>query len=339
MDIAVIMTIHQPSAMVFDMMDDLFLLEMGHLVLGGSIKDAADYFASIGLDNPENINPADYYLDLIQNEPTHDVLQTAKNALSAQGVEAASLTTWGEIFKLSNFGKKYFKDLDDAKAHAASKRKAVTAPTMLKQFMIMFVHFTQYFLADPGYFIHVCYSLLVIAIFNSTMFLQLETETSNISIYTGALFTTAVAVMLSAVSSTALYARDRREAVDRIKNGYYHPGIYVWSQFLVSLLYKLFATVIFASVFHWAVNLNPTIECFFYDILITWGHLVLMDSALMVFIETLKNAFLCTTCGMIFLGSNMLFAGFFRPQADIPASISWVCYVVPMYWSFKGFAW
>lgn len=40
MNIAVILTIHQPSALVFDMLDDLLLLENGRIVYGGSIEDA-----------------------------------------------------------------------------------------------------------------------------------------------------------------------------------------------------------------------------------------------------------------------------------------------------------
>ena len=66
LNIAVIMTIHQPSAIVFDMLDDLLLMESGRTVFNGTIKDAPQYFASIGYLNSDDINPADYYLELAQ---------------------------------------------------------------------------------------------------------------------------------------------------------------------------------------------------------------------------------------------------------------------------------
>jgi len=340
MNIAVIMTIHQPSALVFEMIDDLFLLEMGNLVFGGSVSDANKYFASVGLTNSEKINPADYFLDLIQRDPTPEVLQEAKASLTNEGAQGVdSIATWSDIFALSSFGLQYKKDLNEAKAQPASARTKNVLPSIPKQFLIMCAHFFRYFKAEPGYVLHVSYSLAVIAIFNSTMFFRLEPETKSVATYTGAMFTTAVAVMLSAVSSTALFARDRREAVDRIQNGYYHPGVYVWSQFLVSIVYKFLATLVFVCIYHWTVNLNPTLECFLYNLCITWGHLILMEAVLMVFIEVIKNAFLCTTAGMIFIGTNMLFAGFFRPQQDITPVLSWMSYVVPMYWSFRGFSW
>ena len=59
--VAVLMTIHQPSAMVFDMLDDLLLLADGKVVYNGSIQKASSYFTSVGYTNPEGINPAGMY--------------------------------------------------------------------------------------------------------------------------------------------------------------------------------------------------------------------------------------------------------------------------------------
>ena len=47
--VAVIMTIHQPSALVFNMLDDLLLLENGHVVYGGHLREAGAFFAGVGL--------------------------------------------------------------------------------------------------------------------------------------------------------------------------------------------------------------------------------------------------------------------------------------------------
>jgi ABC-type multidrug transport system ATPase subunit len=61
-NIAIIMTIHQPSALVFSMLDDLLLLETGRIVYGGGLEHAVAYFNSHGYTNPDNVNPAEYYL-------------------------------------------------------------------------------------------------------------------------------------------------------------------------------------------------------------------------------------------------------------------------------------
>jgi ABC-type multidrug transport system ATPase subunit len=310
-NVAVIMTIHQPSALVFEMLDDLFLLEKGKIVYGGSIEDSQDYFSSIGFPNPQQINPADYYLDLVQGD-------------------CPGGSTWTALFEGSPFGEKYANALQDVRAQAVHKQ-APPSPGSLARLVIMIVHFLGYFIKEPGYFIYRVYSLLFIAIFEGTLFLDLRTNTEEINAYVGAIFSTAVAVMLCAVASTALFARDRREAVDRIANGFYAPGVYVLAQFIASAFYNLIATTVFCCAFHWLTDLSPNGETFLYDIAITWGHLILMEAALMTLIEVLKNDFLSTTAGMIFIGSNMLFSGFFRQQAAVPPAISWMINVVPMH--------
>jgi hypothetical protein len=318
-NVAVIMTIHQPSALVFDMLDDLLILETGRVVYGGSLTSADAYFASVGYDNPEKLNPADYFLELVMTPP-------------AEG-------SWPQQFDKSEFSGVFARACESARNAKVPKAKAVQ-PGYLVRNIVMFKYFMTYFLREPGFFVHRVIALILTAFFSGTLYLQLQTNTGEIGSYVGAMFFTAIAVMLTAVASTALFAKDRREAVDRIKNGFYTPGLYVGNQFLVSSIYNWFASFIFVCIFHWLTMIGgKSSECFVFDIFISWGHLMLMEAALMTLIEVLKNEFLSTTAGMIFIGCNMMFCGFFRPVEDVPPAISWMCYVVPLKWSFDGFTW
>jgi len=321
-NIAIIMTIHQPSAMVFDMLDDLFLLERGRIVYGGSIQNAKLYFDSLGFSNPDSINPADYYLELVQNKPENG-------------------KTWSELFNNSRFGVQFYGELEGAEVAQSKMSTTVTydIPSVEFRLSTMVMHYFSYFLSEPGYFLHRVYALILIALFDGTLYLNLEPNTENLSSYVGAMFSTAIAVMLTAVASTSLFARDRREAVDRISNGFYHAGVFVFAQFIVSMIYNFIAVLVFTSIFHWLTNLNPTGEAYIYDALINWGHISVMEAMIMIFIEAFKNDFLATTAGMIFIGTNMLFSGFFRLPADITPVLSWMTYVVPLRWSFSGFLW
>lgn len=309
-NVAVIMTLHQPSGLVFDMLDDLFLLESGKVVYSGSIRAASDYFASVGYDNPDSINPADYYLDLALNPP-------------------ANGGKWSDLYANSPFSTQY-KDKVNAFSNYDKEIDTPPYPSFLSRFLTMLTHFMRYLITEPGYIQLRLVALVILAVFEGTLFLHLQPHTDQLSSYVGAMFTAAISVMLTAISATGLYARDRREAVDRVKNGFYSPGLYVLTQFMASAFYNWFLAFVFTCIFHWLTNINPNKISFIYDIFISWGHIMLMEGALMIFIEILKNDFLATTCGMIFLGSNMLFAGYFRQVSDIPASINWLCFVVPL---------
>ena len=78
------------------------------------------------------------------------------------------------------------------------------------------------------------------------------------------------------------------------------------------------------------MDLNPTGEAFIFDIVANWVAMILMEAFLVVMIEVTKNDFLACTSAMIFMGSNMAFAGFFRRIVDIPVWIRWLCYIVPL---------
>ncbi|KAI9503815.1 hypothetical protein GGI26_005960 [Coemansia sp. RSA 1358] len=81
--IAVLMTIHQPSARIFNTFDKVILLSQGHLVYFGPTSTAIQYFSNIGYQCPVHENPADYFVDLMtldyRNEHT---LTESKNRVS-----------------------------------------------------------------------------------------------------------------------------------------------------------------------------------------------------------------------------------------------------------------
>lgn len=180
-NVAVIMTIHQPSALVFGMLDDLLLLENGKTAYGGSIPRARKYFASIGYENAENINPADYYLDIIQ-QPSKD------------GRE------WNELFATSPFSRHFQDDLDTAIANNVSKALP-RKPSFVTQYLLMFQYFMHYFFVEKGFYFYRLLALIVIAIFVGTLFLDLQTETKDINLYVGAMFYSAIAVMYVRITS------------------------------------------------------------------------------------------------------------------------------------------
>ncbi|XP_073056036.1 ABC transporter G family member 28-like [Primulina eburnea] len=61
------MVVHQPSYTLFKMFDDLILLAKGGLtVYHGSAKKVVEYFAGIGINVPERLNPPDYFIDILE---------------------------------------------------------------------------------------------------------------------------------------------------------------------------------------------------------------------------------------------------------------------------------
>ncbi|XWS59655.1 hypothetical protein CRYUN_Cryun08bG0140700 [Craigia yunnanensis] len=61
------MVLHQPSYTLFKMFDDLKLLAKGGLIAyHGSVKKVGEYFAGMGINVPERVNPPDHYIDILE---------------------------------------------------------------------------------------------------------------------------------------------------------------------------------------------------------------------------------------------------------------------------------
>ncbi|KAI6676541.1 hypothetical protein NL676_037337 [Syzygium grande] len=61
------MVVHQPSYSLFKMFDDLILLAKGGLIVYyGPAKKVEEYFAGMGINVPERVNPPDHFIDILE---------------------------------------------------------------------------------------------------------------------------------------------------------------------------------------------------------------------------------------------------------------------------------
>jgi ATP-binding cassette subfamily G (WHITE) protein 2 (SNQ2) len=95
---AILCTIHQPSAVLFEEFDELLLLKSGgrvvfHGTLGKDSKDMIEYFEENGAKEcPKDENPAEYMLEVIgAGDPNYDgpdwadIWEKSKDAKDRQG--------------------------------------------------------------------------------------------------------------------------------------------------------------------------------------------------------------------------------------------------------------
>jgi len=69
-NIAIVCTIHQPSASVFEGFDDTLILSGGHIAYFGPAAQLAQHLADVGRPMQPNANPAEYALDVVNADFT-----------------------------------------------------------------------------------------------------------------------------------------------------------------------------------------------------------------------------------------------------------------------------
>ena len=320
LNIAVIMTIHQPAEMVFDMLQDLYILEAGRLAYSGPLTCSEKYFKGLGYLCPGKTAVADFFMDAVNKPPTI-LLQSS----------------WQTLYLKSKFSKNVTQEQMSLDLASPTAPPANPPPSDISQFLTLLSFFMRYYSREYGFYYSRLLCIVVIAFFSGTLFLNLIPETQNIIMYTGACFFNTWTVLFSCLAATNLMTRDRRQAVEQIKNAVISPGMYCAAQFIASLPFNFVAALAFQSVFHWLTHISPSKASFFYAIVVAFGHLLLMEAFMLTVVEVLKNALLCVTVAMLIMGWLFLFAGFFIKAPDVPGWIRWVCYLTPTKYSFDGY--
>jgi ABC-type cobalamin/Fe3+-siderophores transport system ATPase subunit len=314
-NVVVIMTIHQPAQIVFDMLHDLYLLENGNLAFFGPSACAEGYFQKLALVFPAGVSPVDFYLDLMNGDGCP--------------VPSNPTLSWADLYSASSLSRNVAVIMEQNVKLSSSAGDTNEPPSATKRLLFMIQFFLRYYLRDIGYYYLRIVFLIVTGFFIGTLFLQLKTNTGSLGEYSGAIFFNIWIILFSAVASTGLLAADRRQALEQVKNAVVSPLIYCFGQFVVSVPFNLLCSVIFTSIFHWLIDINPHGEAFIYSILLTCGHLLLMESIMLTVVAVLKNAMLSVTFAMVVIGYQFLFSGFFVLTSSMPPWISWFTYLTP----------
>ena len=321
LNIAVVMSLHQPAEMVFDLLQDLYLLDGGRVVYNGPLSCCEKYFQGLGFARPPHTSPADFFVDLISTPP----------------VELHHESTWAKLYVDSRFGKNVYRDQNSLDQSTQQAPDPSEAPSGFVRLYHVISFFCRYYYREYGLYWERFLCLVVLAFFNGTLFLQLSAETSYLTRFTGAVFFNIWTTLFSVVASTQYFARDRRQVVEQVKNAIIGPGMHCLSQFLVSIPFNFISALTFQSIFHWLSRINPNRESFIYAVLITFGHLMLMEGYMLCTLEILKNAMMSISFAMIILGYLFLFSGFFIKVSDLPAWIVWVSFITPTKYSYDGY--
>jgi ATP-binding cassette, subfamily G (WHITE), member 1 len=96
----IVCTIHQPSALVFEMFDHLYALVDGCCIYQGSTRNLVSFLAEVDLVCPESYNPADYLLEIATDgygEQNHRLMEKAENGRNETYRESLKLMSDSDI--------------------------------------------------------------------------------------------------------------------------------------------------------------------------------------------------------------------------------------------------
>lgn len=332
---AILCTIHQPSAVLFEQFDSLLLLARGGKTiyygqLGDDASNLRAYFEKFGAPPcPPTANPAEYMLEVIGagtsgKKPDRDWIQTWLDSEERQqmlreidvirGVNDESAVTWtGTKYGTLTFNSTFGEQLSSV--------------------------FARMFLTNwrnPSYNFGRIVTQIAVAIWIGFSFFQVSNTTSGMQNKIFAIFMSSVigALQLNLVQPNYI---DRRRVFIREETS----GVYDWKSFAISItvsewLWCTIGTTCFFLIFYYVVGLSGESGraiYFWLTYTIFSFFCVSLGQAIAAFLPTVQ---FCAIVNPMFLSMLMLLCGVTIPKSSMAGFWHWIYYVDIFHYVIEG---
>lgn len=249
---AILCTIHQPSATLFESFDRLLLLKDGGSVvywgnIGDHSKDVTNYFKKYGArECSDTENPAEYMLEVI-----------------GAGSSVAK-DDWGEVWKQSTEYQDFVGEYDDLYTELLNTNKG-DDQDLEKKFAVPYT--TQFYYVyrrtvtqlwrDPGYIVSKMMLMISAGLFIGFTFYDVGTSFRGLQNAMFAVFMSIIvaAPLMNQIQSRAIQARELFEARES-KSNTFHWSCLLLSQYLSEVPFQIFFSTIYFVAFYFPLKVD-----------------------------------------------------------------------------------
>ncbi|EKX41157.1 hypothetical protein GUITHDRAFT_60683, partial [Guillardia theta CCMP2712] len=301
----VLCTIHQPSSEVFHLFDRTILLAEGRTLYDGRVDQLCDHFMRIGYPVPEETNPADHVMFL---------MQTLDKSL------------------LKDLCMAYAAANDKFDPHTACALDGGDIPRKLKrvqagwftQFMVLGMREVQTVTRNKGALIARFGSAIGLNLIFALIFYKVGNG-GDIQSHFGALVFLAISAMFGAAQPVILtFPAERPRFVREYATGTYGAVPYFWSKLFTELPLTFLVALVVFLVTYWTEALKGN---FILHVLIVWLVSIAASSTALFAGSIASNVKVATEALPAIFVPQILFAGFFIKIELIPVWIRWAQYL------------
>eukprot|EP00038_Savillea_parva_P030717 m.79660 g.79660 ORF g.79660 m.79660 type:complete len:1404 (+) comp9307_c0_seq1:41-4252(+) len=341
--VVTLLTVHQPSKSVFDLVDDIILLSSdGSLAFSGPTDQAIDFFKSAPffVDFPDNENPADTLIEAVSSK-TRDSQDFGGRSNGADGaimmnvVKSAPLRQISDAYAESAVSKRLSEQLIKSENNPREP-VVIPNPGFTTRLTVLVDKTLRLYWREPGAYMYMSIVVVFFAAFVGTLFYDLDHTTEGLREVRAAMFISIWMALYFTLISIPVNCQERDEAVRMVASNHCTQVEWVLAQFIAQMPYSFTLTVVLTALFHYLTDINDSTEVFFWMILNLWLLHMLFASVSWNIIETLVNPMLATTAAMAVLGTFFLFAGFFILVDDLVPVVRWIPYTVATFYSLTG---
>ncbi|KAG1706776.1 hypothetical protein DVH05_028704 [Phytophthora capsici] len=334
----VVISLLQPSPEVFELFDDVVILNEGHEMYHGPRAEALGYFESLGFKCPPRRDVADFLLDLGTDKQAQYEVEVAKGVSIPR-----TASDFADVFQRSSIYHELLVDLEepvhpglvhDKQLHMDGQPEFhqnfwdSTALLMRRQMRVT--------LRDSAALVGRLFMNTIMGLLYSSVFYQFNP--TNAQLVMGVIFASVLCLSLGQSAQIPTVMAAREVFYKQRRANFFRTASYVLSSSASQLPPIVLETVVFGSIVYWMCGFVDTIGAFFL-FLVMLGITNLAFTAFFFFLASAAPNFnVANPISSVSILFFILFGGFVITKDQIPDYLIWVYWMNPIAWCVRALA-
>jgi ATP-binding cassette subfamily G (WHITE) protein 2 len=315
----VICTIHQPQTKIFNLFDELIILNKGHVLYQGPAYEIITHYTEAGLPCPLFTNPADHILDVVTFVPGCDEQQILRNQKTLEDFMTKKRKT---MFETDLLNEDDFKEIESKQVW---KTPRVKRSPWFQQFRVLTRRSFLDNLRNRTAIVAQILQNIVVAILIGFVFYHIGDGQASATKRQPVLFFCAINQgVFGALIVINSFPSERKIILRERAAGSYYASAYFMAKVVSDMFLQITSPLIFSSIVYWLVGFQYSVSKFF--IFATFMVLCsLSATSIALFISAVcRTTTLAVTVLPLGLEVSRLFGGFFLSPANLPNYFVWL---------------
>ncbi|XP_013180956.1 PREDICTED: ATP-binding cassette sub-family G member 1-like [Papilio xuthus] len=326
----VVVSMHQPSAALLDMVDRVYAIVAGRCAYMGSVPLLLPYLQRMNLTCPPYHNPVDFFIEICSENETQLVesSQNGKNQRWINNITDETDSNLIEKYKLSKNEEVFLTTLPSPKEDPTSKillsLKGTYPTSTWKQFTILSRRSFLSYWRDPQFTLMITGIHLFMALFVGCLFYDIGYEARYMRNNYNFLYFSLMFLMFTAFSAVSIRFPEQMPVVRREHfNRWYATGAYYASILVSSLPTQTICTLTFAVITYFLTGQPLEYKRFlgFCCSLLLVSYTAICIGLFNGSLFNVKNG---VVFGPFFIMPFTVFSGFFLRYSDAPFFFQWM---------------